>query len=93
MLLSDITRAATSCLPPPNFESGYLFEGSFDLSNILIINCSISLNDIMDSTIEQLPILAVLTSQPESLSREQIAIATKTLSIYLEKLQDEVSYK
>ena len=79
--------AAATCMPPPN-NSVYI--ASFDQSTLYVINCSANLNNFKSSTIEDLPTVAVLTSNPGLLSGNEVTIATETLANYLKQAQDQV---
>ena len=82
--------AAVSCAPPSNTEST-LIEGMLDLSTIQVIDCGVTLNDVVNATdVRDLNTIAVLTSQPQLLSDEQISTATSALAFYLESSQNNV---
>ena len=62
-----------------------------DLSTIHVIDCGVTLNDVINSTdVRDLSTIAVLTSQPQLLSDEQISTATSALAFYLESSQNNV---
>ena len=89
-VFQDLPLAAVSCAPPSNIKSTST-EAVLDLSTIQVIDCGVTLNDVINATdVRDLNTIAVLTSRPESLSDEQISTATNTLASYLENSQHEV---
>jgi len=82
--------AAVACLPPSISENTIARRLNF--STIQTTDCGITLNDIVNATtISDLHTLAVLTSQPNLLSEDQVATATTVLANYLENSETEVS--
>ena len=64
-------------------------EGSFNESNILKNDCNTTLNDLKNLTIEKLDNFAVLTSQPQVLSPEQVSAALASLEFLEQSFKEE----
>ena len=89
-LFSGFPLAAVTCMPATSAST--MAGGIFNLSTIHFIDCGITLTDVANSTIQDLPTIAVLTSRPEILSETQISEVSETLNLYLKELQKEVDY-
>ena len=77
-------------MPPDNFETSINSDCSFDQSTISLLECGVTLDGILNSTISSLSTFAVLTSKPESLSESQISAAINLLELYLESIKNQV---
>ena len=87
--LSDF-RAAVLCIPAPAI-SGLPIEGFFDNGTLVEIECDVTFATVLESSnIENISALAVLSSQPDTLTNKNISIATTTLARYLNNSQEEV---
>jgi len=65
--------------------------GSFDTSTLQVVPCGIDLKSLMNtSSIDELPILLVLTSRPDELTEEELTIASITLASYLNTTEETV---
>ena len=65
-------------------------KGLFNRSALQAVNCGVTLTSSTNYSLGVLPIIALLTSEPQLLSEEQIVTATASLSAFLERLQNEV---
>ena len=75
--------AAVTCMPSPKPSASLSTEGNLDLLTVQVINCEIT-HDIFNVTnVQDLNALAVLTSQPDLLSEEQLSTATESVANYL----------
>jgi len=86
--VSGLPLAIVTCIPPP--ENSLSTEGTLDRSTLQFVKCNITLNDINATTVEDLNNLAVLTSQSDLLSANQVAKATDALKSFLKSSASEV---
>ena len=83
------------CLPIEQGNEEQLFGGSvgafFDTNSLHVIRCGITLTNIVNVSTEELPeTLEVLTSQPDTLTGEDIDAATDVLLQIEEEQEQEV---
>ena len=82
--------ASATCLPVESSGSISGVLSRFNESTIISVDCGVRIADIMNYSIEGLPILATLTSSPEVLNETDIEAATEILGSYLSQLESEV---
>jgi len=58
---------------------------------LIELPCGITISDVENITIENLPQLEVLTSRPQQLSQEDLSAATEILSNFQQQNDEEVS--
>jgi len=82
--------AAVLCVPIYR-GSQPLRMGEFNASTLEVVPCGINLESLMNtSSIEELPILSVLTSRPDELTEEELTIASNILASYLSTPEETV---
>ena len=87
---------ATARCRPSVQQSGQLTlegtGGDFDTSSLLELQCGVTINDLENITIEELPQLEILTSKPDLLSENDVSNVIMVLTNLQNETNKEVQY-